>query len=514
MDAAEFLALLVRAALGATAALALIAMLRRPLRRAFGPSVAYGVWVLLPAMVLAAALSRTVSAMEEPAIVQHTVTMMPGAMEASPIDGAAIPVAVLLLACWGVGASVYVVLRLHAQRRWRQSLGPLRTEGDGLAWAAANAGLPAVVGWPRARVVLPDDFAGRFSAAEQELVLAHERRHLARGDLHAQLVLELLRAALWFHPLLPWAARALRHDQELACDAEVLATRPFAANDYARALLRAAAIPMPPLATAWGFSHPLKERLAMLQQAPLSPRARRFGVAAICALVALASAGAWAALPRAPGAAGPVPEGKLRQTWTLQIDGGETIGPMLLVDDPGVPVEIRFEHAGETWTLSSAATALADGRFEVRGDVKRGDAVVSSPRLVIGAEGGTIAFGEQVAVDQTSGALDVRKGVRADVRVEAGEGAAVAGAVPRYPPGAAKAGAEGTVILRVDVSAEGRVTDVRIERSSGHASLDDAAMARVREWTFTPGKKDGEPVAGQMLVPIEFRADDEPTVGN
>ena len=78
---------------------------------------------------------------------------------------------------------------------------------------------------------------------------------------------------------------------------------------------------------------------------------------------------------------------------------------------------------------------------------------------------------------------------------------------------AADAGVEGTVILRVKVSAEGRATGMGVERLSGHASLDAAAMARVRDWRFTPRMKDGAPVAGEVLVPVEFRAEARPPAG-
>jgi protein TonB len=116
-------------------------------------------------------------------------------------------------------------------------------------------------------------------------------------------------------------------------------------------------------------------------------------------------------------------------------------------------------------------------------------------------------------VGTSSGDLQVFEGIRASVLVESGEGIAVAATVPHYPAGLAEAGVEGMVILRVAVSAEGRATEVRVEKSSGHVTLDDAAMARVREWRFTPATKDGAPVAGEVLVPVEFRADDELAAG-
>lgn len=505
MDAAESLALLTRAALGATAAILFIALLRRPLRRWLGAPVAYALWALLPAMTFGAAFSRAA----EGDVTAAALVLAPAAAAASvastdSIGG--IEVCSVLLVLWVAGTLAMLLLRALQQWQWRRALGPLRVDANGLAWASPNAALPALVGWPRPRVVVPADFSARFTPPEQVLVVAHERRHLARGDLHAQAAFELLRALLWFNPLLHWASARFRHDQELACDAEVLATRRDAIVEYARALLRATSCPLPPLATAWGSVHPLKERLAMLQQTPRSRRTRQAGYGLVFLMLLLCATLAWASLPRAAS----VPEGKMRQTWTLQVDGGQKLGPFLLVDAPGVPVEIRFEHEGDEWTLTSAATALADGTFDVSAKFTKGTVVIAEPQLVMDQRGGSIKVGQDVAVDMASGALAVSRGITASVHVEAGDGSAIAATVPRYPAGLAKAGVEGTVILRVDVSAEGRATGVEVHRSSGHASLDEAAMARVREWRFTPAMKDGAPAAGEVLVPVDFRADGKP----
>ncbi|MGL6290132.1 MAG: M56 family metallopeptidase, partial [Silanimonas sp.] len=281
----------------------------------------------------------------------------------------------------------------------------------------ADASLPAAVGWPRAIVVLPDDFDARFPEAQRALVVAHERRHVERGDLHAQVIAELIRALLWFHPLAHWAAARFRHDQELACDADVIARHPADTRVYAAALASAAGLRLPPVATAWGFSHPLKERIAMLQHPLRSAVRRRAGLVLVALMLMLASGLAWASLTRAPA-----PEGTLRQTWTITIDGAEKIGPFLLVDAPGVPVAIEFERDGETWRLESTATLLSEARFDVSATISRAGEVIAAPRLVIGAEGGAIGVGERGAVNTDTGTPTMNPGVLAEVKVEAGAG--------------------------------------------------------------------------------------------
>lgn len=69
--------------------------------------------------------------------------------------------------------------------------------------------------------------------------------------------------------------------------------------------------------------------------------------------------------------------------------------------------------------------------------------------------------------------------------------------VPEYPLAARRRGCFGTVLLSVEVDADGAVVAVRVQQSCGHRVLDDAAVAAVRVWSF-----DGGP--GRIEVPIEF----------
>ncbi len=76
---------------------------------------------------------------------------------------------------------------------------------------------------------------------------------------------------------------------------------------------------------------------------------------------------------------------------------------------------------------------------------------------------------------------------------------------PPYPDLARRRGQEGGVLLRVAVDAQGKVTQTRVETSSGHSLLDQAAQNAVRKWNFSPARVAGLPVAGEVLVPVEFR---------
>ena len=75
---------------------------------------------------------------------------------------------------------------------------------------------------------------------------------------------------------------------------------------------------------------------------------------------------------------------------------------------------------------------------------------------------------------------------------------------PTYPIRARIDRLEGTVMLRIHVSAEGRVVRLEIISSSGHAVLDAAAAVAVRGWRFAPARRAGHAVAAVIRQPVRF----------
>jgi protein TonB len=74
-----------------------------------------------------------------------------------------------------------------------------------------------------------------------------------------------------------------------------------------------------------------------------------------------------------------------------------------------------------------------------------------------------------------------------------------------YPPEAVRRRIEGTVTLRLQVAADGRVSAVEVASSSGFDMLDQAAADTVRTWRGEPSRVGGQPVAASILLPVEFR---------
>jgi len=73
---------------------------------------------------------------------------------------------------------------------------------------------------------------------------------------------------------------------------------------------------------------------------------------------------------------------------------------------------------------------------------------------------------------------------------------------PVYPPIARAAGVQGTVIIETVIDETGGVQDARVLRSV--PLLDDAALAAVRQWRFTPTTLNGSPIPVVMTVTIRF----------
>ena len=75
---------------------------------------------------------------------------------------------------------------------------------------------------------------------------------------------------------------------------------------------------------------------------------------------------------------------------------------------------------------------------------------------------------------------------------------------PEYPVSEIRQGHEGTVLLALQILPNGRVGDVRIERSSGYVKLDASAAREARKWRMKPGTSDGKTAAMWKQVPIKF----------
>ncbi|MBV8034474.1 M56 family metallopeptidase [Roseateles sp.] len=354
------LSALLRQALLLSLGIALLAVARPMLNRA-GPAVTYAAWLLIPLLLVTAALPRPA---QEPVRLMLQAAELSSTAATSPMPAAAAalgsdwPQIGMLL--WLAGTALTLLAQWRRQRK---------LEGQGTCLPAGSS--PALVGLLRPRIVLPTDFEQRFTPAQQRLVLAHEQMHLQRLDNLWSLLATLIVALHWWNPLAWWALRRLRADQELACDAAVLAREPEARGVYAQALLAAHDLNdhAAPLASRWITIHPLVERISMLNRP--RPMTRRHA-ALLAAGLLLTSTLAWAAqASEAPGKTDAPQVGIELELSLMPRDGSAPIPmgkTMRLITEAGLPTAVSFQRDTPDalhWDLVIFPTVTAPGQIRL-----------------------------------------------------------------------------------------------------------------------------------------------------
>ena len=327
----------------------------RPLLLRQGAGFTYAAWWLVPLMLLTQALPRPAT---EPLGIVLTAASAPAAVRLTTVPVLPASSTTQWLALWLAGT--LAVLALQAWRQWR-----LAQLGE--SFVAGSS--PALVGLLSPRIALPVDFEQRFTPEERELILVHEAMHRARLDNLWNLLATLLTAMHWWNPLAWWAASRMQADQELACDASVLRHRPDSIATYTRALLAAHSLraPSAPIASRWVSTHPLIERIAMLNRRQMLNR-RRIALLGLCLLSTVGLA--WAA-QTAPAAA-PNAQRVYIQT---EIHIGNHVSKPGLITVLGVPATFGIDHGDGSghWEIVMTVTQQPDGQLLVHTERRFGN---------------------------------------------------------------------------------------------------------------------------------------------
>jgi protein TonB len=75
--------------------------------------------------------------------------------------------------------------------------------------------------------------------------------------------------------------------------------------------------------------------------------------------------------------------------------------------------------------------------------------------------------------------------------------------LPSYPWEAKRRGVEGIVVLRLFIDERGALNNIAVLQDPG-AGLAEAAIAALRQSSFRPAKRNGQPVASRCKLPIKF----------
>lgn len=396
-------ALLYTTTVMSSAALVIVLLLRRPIRAAFGARVAYGLWSLPPLAMIAVLIPAPIQPVDSPALALVRVTALRALADVPPAWSAS----TMWLAIWLLGAIATMAWIGRQHRRFVHGLGPLREAEEGCLQAMVSDGLPALVGIVHARIVLPADFTTRYDAVQQRLVLAHEREHLRRGDHIANLLAAMLRCVFWFNPVLPMAQRLFGRDQEMACDAAVVAAHPRQRRSYGEALLTTLRQRgRTPLGCQGFGSHPLKERIGMIQHHLLSKSRVLSGRIAIMLVAAAVTTAAWALQPASAPSANPAMDAKASEAVSYRLQfppsypeaslkakeqGTVWLNVRVLTD--GTPADIAVEKSTATPALDQAAVDAVK-RWRFNPAVRDGKAVERTVRVPV-----TFALDDEVVPD-------------------------------------------------------------------------------------------------------------------
>lgn len=219
--------------------IALVLILRRPVTRHFGASYAYALWALplmrflMPPIVLPASFA--------PAVQATDIAITPAANATFDVGPTVEPVITAqgwlsgwsasdaMLSLWLLGALGFLVWRWVSYHQMREQLladaRPVGEAGKVRLVETSAVRSPVAFGVRDQVVALPDLFMAHPDRRARDLAIAHELAHHRGRDLLANIVAQPLLALHWFNPLAWLGWRAMRRDQEAACDARVMAGR-------------------------------------------------------------------------------------------------------------------------------------------------------------------------------------------------------------------------------------------------------------------------------------------------
>lgn len=81
---------------------------------------------------------------------------------------------------------------------------------------------PTLYGILRPKILLPGKYFAQFSSDELRHILLHELVHYIRKDIITNWLFTILLILNWFNPILWYASKKMREDQELSCDDRVI----------------------------------------------------------------------------------------------------------------------------------------------------------------------------------------------------------------------------------------------------------------------------------------------------
>ncbi len=392
---------LVDTLLATSALMLLVLIVREPVRRQFGATAAYALWLIPAARMAMPPITQTVERIV-PAAEPVVVTPIAFAQFASAVSDPSLIELLggwpsLLLSIWATGAILFLAfgfLRYHRQRRVAldgtvqlAKLGNIR-----LVRSHAVRG-PIAFGILDRVIAVPHDFDQRFDAAQRRLALDHELSHHRSGDLIVNHLAFVLLGLLWFNPLAWLAHAAFRFDQEAACDARILDhAGPDDRAAYGQTIAKAASGRALLFASALDHQNNLHRRLKSMLTNPTPSRRMAGKIAVVGALaITLPLTATWAtryvdvAAPEAPTPPKPptpvsAPEAPMAPQPPLPAT--EPLPPL----PPAAPMAPQIDPGDADVNFGNGISFLGEDMLRINGKSKRWSELNSSERVEIRRE--------------------------------------------------------------------------------------------------------------------------------
>lgn len=237
-----------------------------------------------------------------------------------PVDTAAthagqLPVASYLTLIWAAAVCVKLLGLAVSYARIRS----IRSDAvaiDNGVFISDSLAIPIAAGLRRPVVIVPAELRDSLPPHELEQIVEHERAHIRRGDIAANLLQRSIEALLFFNPWVYVAARCIVKEREAACD-DLAVQQSRSPADYAAALAHSAKLigrrGEPLLAPgAFGSPHAVVVRIQRLlaRRSPLQTKLNYYaigGTIMLFAILALAFQSVSPALAYAPAPAAHTP---------------------------------------------------------------------------------------------------------------------------------------------------------------------------------------------------------------
>jgi TonB family protein len=356
---------------------------------------------------------------------------------------------------------------------------------------------PTLIGWFKPVILLPAAVVARFPREQLELILAHELGHLRRYDQLVNLAQAIVETLLFYHPVVHWISREVRHEREICCDNLVLQLTRSEPREYARTLAALEDVrqltPQLAVAASGGM---LLDRVRRIVGAPARTKTDKHAIV-----------GSWLAATAAT----------IAIVATLMAARTEVDESLTQIDQPEAPTALASISVAQDLALAAPQIAV---RFAELSLPERVPAAVDTARSVVAGPAPTVSVASVSELPAPTIVLpppevaDIDAQITADADVPTPPTAPVASSTalaspalptllrmvePTYP------NEETAVDVRVgfefSVDDSGKVRGVNLVSGEADSEFANAARRALRQWRFDP---DSRQLAGNAKYRQEF----------